>query len=304
MRGGWVSQGYLAAAALIVAGELFFATMGVGVRIAAQEHGLPNEMVVFLRNLLGMLLLMPWWLRSSSGGLATEVPLLHLLRGVAGVSAMYCFFYAIAHLPMADAMLLKLTAPLFIPLIAWSWLGERVGVGIAMAVGIGFAGVLLVLRPGFEGISTVALIGLMGGALAAVAKVTVRRLARSEPPPRIVLYFAGIGTLISAVPLAWAWQTPTPEVLRWILLVALAATAGQLCLSFGLSLAPASRIGAFGYFSVVFGAGYGWLLWDEIPAWSTAVGSALILVAGLILMRRGRRPAAGLVVSSKVQSSS
>jgi drug/metabolite transporter (DMT)-like permease len=203
---------------------------------------------------------------------------------------MYCFFYAIVHIPLADAMLLKLTAPLFMPLVALAWLGERVSAMVWLAIGIGFAGVLLILRPGLDGVSMVALVALLGGLFAAVAKVTVRRLSRSEPPLRIVFYFALIAGLISTVPLAWAWHDPTPAAMGWMLAVALFATLGQICLTRGLSLAPAARMGAFGYFSVVFGAAYGWLLWDEVLAWTTLAGFLLIMLAGFLVGSGSLRP--------------
>jgi len=99
---------------------------------------------------------------------------------------------------------------------------------------------------------------LLGGILAALAKVTVRRLSRSEPPTRIVFYFALI-----AAPLVWSWQTPSLPAALGLVGVAVAATLGQLALTRGLSLAPASSMGVFGYSAVVFGAAYGWLLWAE-----------------------------------------
>lgn len=284
-RGLWLG------AAFIILGEFFFASMGVGIRFVADS--LPNESIVFFRNLFGLCLLAPWLLRGGRPGLRTEVPHLHLLRGVAGVSAMYCFFYAIAQIPLAEAMLLKLSSPLFIPVIAFLWLHERIGPRVWLAIGTGFAGVLLILRPGLEGVSPVALIALLGGLFAAIAKVTVRRLSRTEPAVRIVFYFALIATLVSSVPVTWSWHTPTPEELGWLLGLSLFATLGQLCLTTGMSLAPAAHMGAFGYFSVVFGAAYGWLLWDERLLWPTVAGSLLIFLSGLVAGGVGWRRRAG-----------
>ena len=283
-------------AAFIVIGELCFATMGVGIRFVSVE--LPNEMIVFARNLVGLSLVAPWLLHRGIGTIATSVPALHLMRAIAGVAAMYCFFYAIANLPLAEAMLLKLTAPVFMPLIAMLWLHERVTALLWVALGIGFCGVLVILDPSLDAgsavVSPVALIGLLGGILAALAKVTVRRLSRSEPPTRIVFYFALIAGAISAVPLLWAWQTPSPTAMIWLLGIAIAATLGQLALTRGLSLAPASRMGAFGYFAVVFGAAYGALIWEEAITWSLVAGSVLIAVAGLLAGRSARRARLGV----------
>ncbi len=287
------NQSLVLGAAFIVTGELCFATMGVFIRLVSVE--LDTEMIVFARNLIALALLLPWLLYRGIGtSLATAVPGLHLLRAAAGVSAMYCFFYAIAKLPLADAMLLKLTAPIFMPVIAVLWLHERVGAGLFLALGIGFAGVAVILDPQFGAdglqVSPVALVGLLGGVLAALAKVTVRRLARTEPSARIVFYFALIGGVISAAPVIWAWRTPSPLSLALLLGVALAATLGQLALTRGLSLAPASRMGVFGYSAVVFGAAFGWLLWAEPLSWQTSLGTLLIAAAGLLAARSTRAP--------------
>lgn len=268
----------------IVAGELMFASMGVGVRFVAEE--LSNEAVVFFRNVFSLLLFLPWILYRGRGELRTEVVHLHLLRGIAGVSAMYCFFYAIANIPLADAMLLKLSAPLFVPFVALLWLNEAVTPRVWLAVAVGFGGVFLILSPGLSGVSQAALAALVGGLFAAVAKVTVRRLSHSEPSVRIVFYFALTATLVSSIPMLWAWQTPSLWALCWLFAIALLATLGQLCLTQGLSLAPASRMGTFGYFAVIFGAAYGWLLWGEALMWWTVAGTLLIVSAGMLAAGR------------------
>jgi drug/metabolite transporter (DMT)-like permease len=217
---------------------------------------------------------------------------------------MYAFYFAIAHINLAEAMLLKLTAPIFIPMVAFLWLREEMSPFIWAALGIGFCGVLTILAPGVQGVSPVALIGLLGGLFAALAKVTVRRLAHTEPSLRIVFYFALIATTVSAVPLIWSWQTPTATDFPWLLAVAALATLGQLALTTGLSRAPASRMAPFGYFSVVFGALYGWLIWTEPVSWRLALGSLLIAGAGLLVSRQrahalrpGRPTPAGVAIS-------
>ncbi|MGD9409718.1 MAG: DMT family transporter [Thiohalocapsa sp.] len=292
------SQPLIRGAAFIVLGELCFASMGVGIRLVSDE--LDNTMIVFARNILGLVLLLPWLAHRGIGNLATTVPGLHLLRAGAGVAAMYCFFYAIAAMPLAEAMLLKLTAPIFMPIIAVLWLHERVTPALALALGIGFSGVAVILDPSFTEagirVSPVALIGLLGGVLAALAKVTVRRLSASEPPTRIVFYFALIAAAISAVPLIWAWQTPSPAAGFGLLGIAIAATLGQLALTRGLSLAPASRMGVFGYSAVVFGAAYGWLIWDEPLTVATITGTLLIAAAGLLATRAVRRSTSGVAI--------
>lgn len=100
----------LAGAAFVVLGGLLFTSMGVGIRFLSTA--VPNQVLVFFRNLFSVLFLTPWLLRGGLPGLATALPGMHLLRALAGLGAMYCFFYAMARIPLADAMLLKLTTPL------------------------------------------------------------------------------------------------------------------------------------------------------------------------------------------------
>ncbi len=281
----------LIASLAIIASEVLFSTMGAVIKLLAAD--LPNTMLVFARNLFGLVALLPvlWHLRQTP--LRTRVLHLHLLRAGAGVGAMYCFFYAIAHLALAEAVLLKLTAPLFIPIIAMLWLREELTGSIIMAVLIGFGGVALILNPDGAGFfQSAAFIGLIGGALAGFAKVVVRRLAASEPSTRIVFYFAAFASSVSAAPVLWHWQMPTPSQWALLILLGILATCGQLLLTTGYRYAPAARIGPLTYSSVIFAGIYGYVLWGEMPGLWDAIGGLLIIVAGLLALYGGklRRP--------------
>ncbi|GAB6042773.1 DMT family transporter [Endothiovibrio diazotrophicus] len=274
---------HLHAALLIVASELMFSTMGAGVKVVSVA--LPPEVTVFVRNLFGLLAVAPLLLHADRGNWRTAVPHIHLLRALAGLGAMYCFFYVLGRIALADAVLLKLTAPVFLPLVALIGLGERPAATALWALPVGFAGVALVLGPG-QAFSHAALVGLAGGLFAAIAKTTVRRLGRSEPAARIVFYFAVFGTLASSVPLAWSWRMPTAAEWGWLALIALAGTLAQLLMSRGYALAPAARLGPFSYSVVIFSALYGFLFWDETPTLAFAAGALLIAGAGLLALRR------------------
>jgi drug/metabolite transporter (DMT)-like permease len=286
-------QNLLLGALFILLAEWFFASMGAAVKLVTAE--LPSEMAVFMRNLFGLGLMLPLVWHRGLSGLKTAIFPIHLLRSVAGVSAMYCFFYALSQLQLADGMLLKMTSPLFMPLIALFWLGESLRKRILIALGIGFFGVVLVLNPEGE-FSRVALVGLLGGALAALAKVSLRRLGRSEPSVRVVFYFALLSTLISTVPMFWHWQTPNPQQWGLFALVGLMGTLGQLLLTRGYAIASAAAVSPFTYSSVLFGALYGYLFWDEIVSLQFMVGAALIALAGVLALK-GRQPAQTPLVS-------
>lgn len=276
------AQNPLLGALFIIISELMFASMGAVVKHASLT--LPSEMLVFARNIVGLLVLLPLvWHQKTS--LKSDVLPIHLMRALFGVSAMYCFFYALANLPLAEGMLLKMTSPLFMPLIAFLWLSERVNPLALWAVPVGFVGVALVLKPQGD-FQIAALVGVLGGLLAAFAKVTVRRLGRSEPAIRTVFYFGLFATMVSLLPLSWGWQSPVGN--EWLLLagVGVLGVTGQLFLTRAYAAAPATRMGPFTYFSVIFGALYGYLFWQELPQAGFWIGAVLIAVAGLMAIRR------------------
>ncbi|HFD80563.1 MAG TPA: DMT family transporter [Gammaproteobacteria bacterium] len=277
--------------ALLISGAgLMFASMGALIRFASQQ--LDNELVVFLRNLFGLLFLLPLILRQGWGAtLRTRRLPLHLVRSLFGLASMYCFFFAIAHLPLADAVLLNFTAPLFIPFIAILWLKERVSVQLALAILIGFVGVIFILKPGSGLYSRVALVGLASGAFAALTMVALRRLSSSEPAFRVVVYYALTCTAVSLAPAVLAWRTPPLAAVAQMAGAGLFATAGQYLLSRGYGYAPASQVGPFVYVAVVFAAAYGWLFWTEVPDWMSLSGTVLIVLAGVLAVRRETVPA-------------
>lgn len=274
-------------AALIMLSELLFVLMGALVRSLSVD--LNNEMVVFFRNLFGLQVIIPLFYQHGVTALKTSRPVLHLFRGMAGISAMYCFFYAITNLPLANAMILKMTAPLFIPVIAWLWLKEQLNKMIAPIILIGFSGVALIIKPDLALIDSVALIGLAGGFFAAIAKTTVKKLTSTERPATIVFYFALSGLVFSSIPAFINWQTPAPGQIFQLLFLGLSASTAQIIMTKGYALAPASQISHYSYSSILYASLIGWIFWDEwmdIWAW---FGALLIVISGILVIRFKRR---------------
>lgn len=270
----------------VIAGELLLAVMGALIKYLSPDLG--NSMIVFGRNALGLSLLLPILLyREGPGFLRTPHLRFHMMRGVIGVSAMYCYFFSLGKLALTEAVLLKLTAPFFIPLIAFFWLKERTAPITVAAIALGFCGVFVLLQPGQARAEDVlfVLAGVSGAVLGATAKVTIRRMGVKEPSARIVVYFALIASAVSAPAAIMNWQWPT--ALQWLLLLALAATAtaAQLLITTAYRIAPAGAIGQFTYSSVLFAVLLGWLFFSEPLSLHQAVGGVLIVGAGLLNMR-------------------
>ena len=279
----------MAGGLLVLTSALLFAGVGAIVKVAAAD--LPIEVVVFFRNAVAMAFLLPWLLiRHRNLSLKTSCPHMHLLRAVAGLGAMYCFFIALKLLRLADAMLLCYTLPIFIPIIEWFWLKEPVSRQTKIAVIVGFIGIALILKPGSGLFQAAGLVGLASGLLAALAMVGIRRMTVTEPVARVVFYFTTFGTLVSSVPLVWAWETPGGHLLWALCVMGILAIMAQMCLTKGYSLAPAGQVGPFNYGNVVFAALLGWLIWGETLDGLTLAGAILTCSAGIIATYHSERP--------------
>ncbi len=274
----------LRGAALLALSAVLFATMGVFIRLAS--HTVGNEIIVFARNIGGLALLLPFMLLHKDASFRTTVFPRHLWRALTGLTAMYGFFYAIAHLPLSSAMIFTYSSPVFIPLVAWVFLKEPMTRRAWGAALIGFVGVLMVSKPDSGALTHYALIGLGSSILAATAFVTVRALGATEPATRVVFYFALISTVVSTIPLFWAGRAITPHEFGLLAAVGILATFSQLCLTRAYALAPANRIGPMTYLAIVVAGFYAWALWGETPdAWAIA-GTLLIFAASLFSLRR------------------
>lgn len=284
-----------------LAAALSFAIAGACVKSAAAQAS--NEQIVFVRSVIALLLLGPWLLHRGASPRTTRLGG-HLLRAGFGTAAMYCFFHALARLGLGEAIVLNYCTPLYIPLIAWLWLGERPPWIIVPAIALGLCGIVMIAQPAFLGFSARVqlaplsdyLIGAAAGPLAAMAMVAIRRLASTEPTSRIVFWFALISTMIASVPLIFALSTGSAlsSGLPWPALIGVGvfATLGQLTMTRAYALAQAARIGAITFAIVAFAAGLGWWLWQEqLNGWSWA-GIALVLVCGALASheRRLRNP--------------
>ena len=264
----------------MVASALLFALMSVAVKVASGT--LPNVMVVFFRSAFGLLTLVPFivGLDLRTGHLRE-----HLIRSLAGIASMYCFFYTLAHMRLADAVLLNYSLPIFIPFVESAWLGQEFPRRLWTPVLVGFLGVVIILRPGSGLMEPVALVGVASALFAAVAQVGVRQLTRTEPVPRIVFYFAITATLLSAFPAAASWRTPPGGVWWAALAMGVTATAGQLAMTRAYAHAPAAQVGPFVYSAVVFAAVLDWLFWRKLPDAFTVAGGVLVAGAGILSLR-------------------
>lgn len=265
-----------------------FAAMDALVKHLAVSY--PVLQLVFFRSLFAFLPLT--LLIAHSGGLsalATTRPLGHVLRSMTGLVSMLLFFLAFALLPLAEAIALSFAGPLFLTVLSIPLLGEQVGLRRWAAVIVGFLGVLIIVRPGAGVFGPEALIPV-GAALAyAFAMIFVRKLSRSETNAAIVFYFTLSCTILSALGLPFVWVTPTLADLPALIGIGLLGGAAQLFMTQAFRLAAAAVVAPFEYLAILFGIGFGYAFWGEIPDRWTLLGAAVVVASGLYILRREAR---------------
>ncbi|GAV21065.1 eamA-like transporter family protein [Mariprofundus micogutta] len=261
--------------------------MAACIRILSEY--LPQSEVVFFRNFLALLLLLPLMYRQKIS-LKSSVWGLHLFRAFIGLSAMYLYFYALFHLPLADALLLNYTSPLFIAMFATIWLGETWTRSRKIAAITGLIGVALLFHPSSEIASTAGLIGLASGALAGLALTTVKKLSNTEPAIRIVIWFAMLASLISFIPMLFEFRWPDAEQWGWLVAMGIFGNIGHLALTRAYKQAPASQVSPLGYSGLIFAGLLGYLLWSEIPDLLGLLGTTAIVIAGILVARERSEP--------------
>lgn len=261
----------------LMTSALLFSIMGVCIRFASET--VDNPTVVFFRNAVGLFIFIPMLLKHGFSFIKTDKLWMHTWRSIVGLAAMYGFFYAIAHLKLSNAMVFSYSSPIFIPLIAYFFLKERISKGMIIAAVVGLMGVLLVAKPDQGVFNAISFIGLGACFLSAMAFVTVRALTNTEPPERIVFYFCIFGTLISSIPMYWHWRVFTIKELALLITAGLLANISQLFMSYAYSLAPAGQIGPMNYIAIIFAGIWGFVFWHEIPDLYSILGISIILMA-------------------------
>ncbi len=257
--------------------------------------------ILFLRALIALpfVATLAFWL----GGrrvLRTAHPGLHLIRGAINVVSAYCFYLGLRLLPLAEATAIAFAAPLFVTALSVLILKERVDAKRWLAVLAGFAGVLIVVRPGTDAFQAATLLPLVTALLYAVMMITARGIGRGEGMLTTTLYIV-LGQLVcSAVALPWVWVAPALDDLPYFGAVALFSTLGLALITQGFRIGPASVVAPFDYTGLIWATILGWIFWREAPDAYAYLGALFIAGSGVYIAVResraktkGRRPGKG-----------
>ncbi len=272
----------------MVLAAFFFATMGVGVKVASGSFN--TFELVFYRGLVG-LAFVGLILRARGTSLRTPVPMMHAWRCLVGVLSLMAWFYSIAHLPLATAMTLNYMSSIWIgAFLAGGAIiyGQSARQGPMMATILaGFAGVVMMLRPTLQQDHLFAgLIGLLSGIGAALAYMQVTALGKvGEPEGRTVFYFALGSTVAAAIALLFTgftpWATVHWQAAAWLVPIGILASLGQWCMTRAYSRGATLLVANLQYAGVVFAAAYSLTLFGDQIAFVGWAGMGLIVLSGV-----------------------
>jgi len=276
---------------LRVALWMLVTALGFGVMVAIVRHlsgTMDLVLVTFWRNLLATAVLVPWAGRVGRAGLSTRRWPLYWMRAAVMVLATTTLYFGVVLMPMAEATALSFTSPLFTVLFAATLLGERIGVKRAAALAVGFAGTLLILRPGAVVLDAGPACILVACLTFALATIMGKRLAATEDPNLVVFYLALLAVPCALLPALFVWRWPTMEELAWLLLLGIAGNVNNYGLARALRIGDASSAMTFDFLRLPAVAVLAYICFAQKPDAMTWIGAAIIFGSAAFIARHDR----------------
>ncbi|MCY7312941.1 MAG: DMT family transporter [Pseudoxanthomonas sp.] len=272
------------AALLMLGSTMFFGLMVVAIRLAASS--LHAFEIAFFRNFFGLIVALPLLLRHGPGFMRTTQFPRYLFRCVIGICSMLAGFWAIAHLPLAQAVSLSYSTPLFVTIAAAALLGEQVRARRWTAVCLGFIGVLVIVRPGTAEFSSNAMVAVLAAVLSSIVAIQIKQLSATEPADRIVIYTTLLWVPMSLLPAMSVWQWPQGITWLWLVAAGVLGTGGHMLWTRALKLGEVSALTPISFMQLPLVVLFGWWLFDEpLDQW-TLIGAGIIFGANAYIAHR------------------
>ncbi|WP_144107985.1 DMT family transporter [Paraburkholderia sp. BCC1886] len=275
---------------LILVSMFCFAVVdALGKSVALQY---PANEVTFFRMLFGLIPAVAVCLRGRplSDRLRSIDTRGQLIRSLTLLGASACFFAALPYVPLSEAVAIVYSESLLVIVLAPALLKERLLRTDALAALVGFAGVLLVVRPdGSHGSWIGPVLLIVSAMFGALSIIQIKRIRPTDDSGTTVLFFTIVGTVATAASLPFAWQNPSIEALGLMALLGAFATAGQLLMTMAFRQADAASLAPYNYTSIVWAALFGYAIWGETIGTSSLMGIALIVGSSIVVALRGRQ---------------
>jgi drug/metabolite transporter (DMT)-like permease len=274
-------------AALWMSGALVsFMAMAISGRELAAE--LTTFQILFFRSLVGLVVVAILLQRSGWTQVETRMFGMHLVRNLAHFGGQYGWFYGLGFIPLTEVFAIEFTVPIWTAILATIFLGERMNHLRALAVAIGFVGVLVILRPGVAIVSPGAL-AVLGGALGyAASHVFTKRLSSTETPLAILFYMTMIQLPLGLVPALPGWVWPSAAAWPWVVVVATTALSAHYCLARAFGLADASVVVPMDFLRLPLIAIVGFVFYDEALQVWVLVGAVIVFAAAWLNLKSAR----------------
>jgi len=264
-----------------------FAVMHTLIRYVSAE--LHPFQIAFFRNVFGMLIFIPMLLRYGFAPFKTKRLPLHVLRGVMNIVAMLAFFTALSIAPLARVTALSFSAPIFTAVLSVFILGERFRLHRWSAILLGFAGTLVILRPGIIAMDLGSILVLSSAFLWGITMIVIKVLSRTDSAMTITSYMNVMLAIFAFIPAVWVWRTPALETWGWLVVIGLSGTLAQLALTQALKEGETTVVLPFDFLKLIWVSIFGFWLFGEIADLWTWVGAAIIIASAFYMAHREKK---------------
>ena len=271
---------------LMILATILFSIMHASIKhISSGIH--PFE-VAFFRNLFGLVVIAPWFIKYGIQPLVTNKIKLHFLRSFFNVIAMLTFFYALSVTPLAEVASLAFTAPLFATLLAIIFLREKIGIRRSGAIIVGFIGAAIIVNPDFKNINIGHMCILISASIWSVALIFIKILGRTESSVTITSYMVIFMIPLSAIAASFYWVLPSLNDLLILAVIGIAGTGAQMLLAQALKEEDTGIIMPFDFLKMIWAVLIGYLIFSETPALNVWIGGIIIFSSTLYVAYRER----------------
>ncbi|MGD9913886.1 MAG: DMT family transporter [Rhizobiaceae bacterium] len=274
----------LAGVLLMLLGDFVFSLLDALAKWLATSF--PIGQVILIRSLASLLFLSPMILRQGVGDLfRVDRPGVQMMRVVAITIDVFFFYLAVVALPLADVLSFYMAGPIYVAALSHFMLGERIGWRRWLAIGVGFVGVLIILRPTsgvFSFGSLWAIVGSFGFAFA----IVFARMLRGTSDTVLVTWQTIGAVLVAGVLAVGNWVPATSFDYGAMVLLGLVSCVAHMLITRALKLAPASILAPLHYTLMLWAVVFGWVFFGDVPGWQTLLGAAIVVLAGLFIVHR------------------
>lgn len=244
-----------------------------------------SVMVLFFRCLFGFAFFLPFILKNGGESLKSNHPWSHLLRVIFSCTAIFCTYYVYRKLPIATAAAIGYTSPLFVTLLAFFLLKERLNYKQWILMVVGYLGILMMVQPTSIKLTSACFIALLANISAATSIVFTKKLSKTDPVSTIMFYSNAFSFLIACIAVCFVWQTPSFKDFLLLCGVSLFGLGSNVLLSYALKFGRASVVSSFEYTRLIFIAFVGFIYFNEVPHWSIFAGAVVVCFATFLIAR-------------------